>query len=281
MTFDPLYVEARRILLDALFALAPHGSAVIVVGAQAVYLQTNKTELAIAPYTTDGDLALDPSLLGDNPELENAMGDAGFHLQPQPGGNIAPGVWLATVEVDGQTHDVPVDLIVPEGAASGGGRRGARLGAHGNRAARRAVGLEAALVDHSLMVISSLDPTDRRSIKAEVAGPAALFVAKAHKLNDRIASGKTDRIDDKDAADVVRLMQSVSAAEVRETLKALADDPVASQPVRDGLVYLQDLFGRRGRQGILMAARALRTAMEADTVEVICTRFVTQLTAEP
>jgi hypothetical protein len=131
------------------------------------------------------------------------------------------------------------------------------------------------------MVISSLDPTDRRSIKAEVAGPAALFVAKAHKLNDRIASGKTDRIDDKDAADVVRLMQSVSAAEVRETLKALADDPVASQPVRDGLVYLQDLFGRRGRQGILMAARALRTAMEADTVEVICTRFVTQLTAEP
>ena len=64
--------------------------------------------------------------------------------------------------------------------------------------------------------ITALDPTDRRSIEAEVAGPAALFVAKAHKLNDRIASRKTSRIDDKDAADVVRLMQSVPAAEVRK-----------------------------------------------------------------
>jgi len=277
MSFDPLYVEARKILLDALVALAPHGSAVIVVGAQAVYLRSNELELAIAPYTTDGDLALNPSLLGDDPELENAMGSAGFHLKPQPDGNIAPGMWLATVEVDGQTHDVPVDLIVPEGATAGGGRRGARLGVHGNRAARRAVGLEAALVDHSPMLITALDPTDRRSIEAEVAGPAALFVAKAHKLNDRIASEKTDRIDDKDAADVVRLMQSVSAAEVRETLKALVGDPVAGQPVRDGIVYLNDLFGRRGRPGIEMAARAMRVAMDSATVEVICTAYMAQL----
>lgn len=277
MSFDPLYVGARKILLDALAALAPHGSAIVVVGAQAVYLRTNETELAIAPYTTDGDLALDPSLLGDNPEIEKAMGEAGFHLQPQPGGNIAPGVWLATVEGGGQTHDVPVDLIVPEGMATGGGRRGARLKAHGNRAARRAVGLEAALVDHSPMLIAALEPTDLRSIAAEVAGPAALFVAKAHKLNDRIASGKPNRIDDKDAADVVRLMQSVSAAAVRDTLNTLADDTVAGEPVRDGIVYLNDLFGRRGRSGIEMAARAMRVAMDAATVEVICTSYMAQL----
>ncbi|HEY1650426.1 MAG TPA: hypothetical protein VGG09_00960 [Acidimicrobiales bacterium] len=277
MSFDPLYVEARKILLDALVALAPHGKAVIVVGAQAVYLRTNETELAVAPYTTDGDLALDPSLLGDHPELEKAMGDAGFRLQPQAGGNIAPGVWLATVEVDGQTHDVPVDLIVPEGAATSGGRRGARLGAHGNRAARRAVGLEATLVDHSRVLITALDPTDRRSIEAEVAGPEALFVAKAHKLNDRIASRKTSRIDDKDAADVVRLMQSVPAPEVRNTLNALANDPMAGETVRDGIVYLRDLFARRRRPGIEMAARAMRVAMDASTVEVICTAYMAQL----
>ncbi|MHB1783026.1 MAG: hypothetical protein ACYCTE_10115 [Acidimicrobiales bacterium] len=35
---DPLYVAARRVLLDALILLAPHGKAVIVVGVQAVYL---------------------------------------------------------------------------------------------------------------------------------------------------------------------------------------------------------------------------------------------------
>ena len=38
--FDPLYVEARRILLDALFALRSHRPAIIVAGAQAIYLRT-------------------------------------------------------------------------------------------------------------------------------------------------------------------------------------------------------------------------------------------------
>jgi hypothetical protein len=77
---DPLYVAARRVLLDALFALAPHGKAVIVVGAQAIYLRTGDAELAIAPYTSDGDLALNPSLLSDSPLLDRAMRDANFTL---------------------------------------------------------------------------------------------------------------------------------------------------------------------------------------------------------
>jgi hypothetical protein len=85
---------------------------------------------------------------------------------------------------------VPVDLIVPEAASTGEGRRGARLGPHGNRAARRAVGLEAALVDHSPITISALDRADARVMTAEVAGPAALIVAKAHKINDRFAAGR-------------------------------------------------------------------------------------------
>ena len=277
MSFDPLYVEARKILLDALVALAPHGDAVIVVGAQAVYLRTNETELAIAPYTTDGDLALNPSLLGDDPELEKVMGDAGFHLQPQPGGNLAPGVWLATVEVDGQTHDVPVDLIVPEGATTGGGRRGARLGAHGNRAARRAVGLEATLIDHSRRAhhrIGSNRPAFHRSRSRRSRSAVRRQGPQAQRPNRIPEDG---RIDDKDAADVVRLMQSVPAAEVRNTLNALANDPMAGEPVRDGIVYLKGLFARRGRPGIEMAARAMRVAMDAATVEVICTSYMAQL----
>ena len=37
---DPLYVAAEHVLLDALIVLAPHDNAVIVVGAQAIYLRT-------------------------------------------------------------------------------------------------------------------------------------------------------------------------------------------------------------------------------------------------
>ncbi len=67
MTGPPLpheaeYVAARKVLLDALMALAPHGRAIIVAGAQAVYLRTGSADLAVAPFTTDGDLALDPGI---------------------------------------------------------------------------------------------------------------------------------------------------------------------------------------------------------------------------
>ena len=195
LELDERYVVARRVLLDGLTALAPHIDAVILAGAQAVYLHTGTADLAVAPYTTDGDLVLNPRLLEDAPELEAAMTAAGFYLQPQEGGHVEPGIWLTKASAGGEEVLIPVDLIVPEGAASGEGRRAARLGVHGNRAARRAVGLEAALVDHSTMTIAALDPTDDRSLQTKVAGPAALFVAKAHKLNDRAESPRLDRLE--------------------------------------------------------------------------------------
>lgn len=273
---DPRYVEARRILLDALTALAPHGAAVIVAGAQAVYLQTGESDMAVAPYTTDADLALDPTLLGDAPELEAAMSGAGFRLS-EIGGNVEPGIWVASGRVEGAEMLIPVDLIVPEAAASGGGRRGARLGTHGRRAARRALGLEAALVDHTTMTVAALDPADGRSIEAEVAGPAALFVAKAHKIHERVESGRADRIDDKDAGDVVRLMQTTTPAEVGAMFATLHGHPVAGRPSSDALRYIEALFGRRGRPGIDMAARALRVGMPEERVEALCTAYTAQL----
>jgi hypothetical protein len=119
---DPIYVDARRVLLDALVALAPHRAAVVVAGAQAVYLHTGSADLAVAPYTTDGDLALDPRRLGENPELETAMRDAGFHLAPK-GDHVEPGTWLARSRVAGGDGFIPVDLIVPEAASTGAGAR--------------------------------------------------------------------------------------------------------------------------------------------------------------
>ena len=81
---DPRYVAARRVLLDALTVLAPHGDAIILAGAQALYLHTGTADLAIAPYTTDGDLVLDPLLLGEDPELEAGMFAAGSICSSSP-----------------------------------------------------------------------------------------------------------------------------------------------------------------------------------------------------
>jgi hypothetical protein len=105
-------------------------------------------------------------------------------------GQIEPGIWVAEALINAQKRLIPVDLIVPEGFAPAGGRRGARLGPHGNSAARRAVGLEAALVDNSPMTVSALDPADSRSVTVAVAGVPALMVAKAHKLHDRSERGR-------------------------------------------------------------------------------------------
>ncbi len=272
---DARYVAARRVLLDALEALVPHHRAVVVVGAQAIYLRTGALDLGIAPYTTDGDLVLDPDLLDGEPELEVVMVEGGFELlEPQPD-RPEPGIWVTPAVIDGVEVKVPVDLIVPDAAAAGGGRRGARLGVHGRRAARRIVGVEGALVDRSPMTVAGLEPSDGRSFEVEVAGPAALLVAKAHKLSDRLASGRTDRIDDKDAADVVRIVQTTNPAVVAERLALLRADALAGTVTESALRHLDQLVGRRGARGVMMAARALQFAtLTREQIAALCTAYV-------
>ena len=170
---------------------------------------------------------------------------------------------------------IPVDLIVPEGFAPPGGRRGARLGPHGNKAVRRALGLEAALVDKDPMTISALDPADERSITVDVAGVAALMVAKAHKLHDR--AERPSRLDDKDAADVFRMMQVTTPATVGAKLAELALHPTAGPPTVAAVGYLGELFGRRGQTGVRMAARALVGAIPEERVTAICVAYTAAL----
>jgi hypothetical protein len=81
--------------------------------------------------------------------------------------------------VDGKAVNVDLDLLVPE-AVSGEGTRAARLGVQGDRLARKAFGLELALVDNDLMTLGSLD-ADPRTFEVRVAGSAALLISKVHK----------------------------------------------------------------------------------------------------
>lgn len=165
-----LLVNARSVLLDALEALSEQQDALILVGAQAIYLHTGAAPVALAETTKDSDIAVDPRALIEDPLIESAMKQAGFfqHItHPQPGSWLGP---------DG----TPVDLMVPASLSPDGGRRGARIPPHSKHATRVARGLEAAVVDHRPMLIAALDPKDERSIEINVAGPAALLVAKLH-----------------------------------------------------------------------------------------------------
>jgi len=72
MRGDPeaLYALARRTLIDALELLEAHRDAVILVGAQAIYLHTGEADVAVAPTTKDADLALLGETVGIDLELE-------------------------------------------------------------------------------------------------------------------------------------------------------------------------------------------------------------------
>ncbi|MDQ6748495.1 MAG: GSU2403 family nucleotidyltransferase fold protein [Candidatus Dormibacteraeota bacterium] len=267
----PLYVAARMVLLDALEALGTQREAIVVVGAQAVYLRTGNAGIAVAPYTTDADLVLSPALLADDPLIEAVMRGAEFRQEGDPG------AWLKTVDVNGEPVDVPVDIMVPSGFAPRGGRRSVQLPPHDKMVARKAVGLEGAIVDNDPMEISALDDRDRRIFTVRVAGPAALLVAKLHKLQDRLGADKAARIADKDAADVYRLMVAIPVREISARLRPLLVDEVAGPPGRAALEQLPALFGARRSEGVRMAADALRIGVPADRVADVCTDFVRQL----
>lgn len=208
---DPLYVRARAVLLDAIDALGAHRDAVVLVGAQAIYLHTGETDLVVAEHTTDADRVVSPTNLADRPPLEELLLGRGFVARGDPG------AWVSS---DG----VYVDLMVPE-ALAGSGRRGASLGLHGRRVARRSKGLEGALVDRENHTIAALDPADDRVRTMLVAGPGALLVAKVHKIIERL--GDRDRAQDKDSLDVLRLLQAISSEELARRLKTLLDKDTA------------------------------------------------------
>lgn len=272
---DAEYVEARRVLLDALEALGPHRDAVVVAGAQAIYLRAGAGALPISDYTTDADLTLDPSRLAPEPELEALLKAAGFeHVRRNDA--FEPGAWQADGTVRGIPIKIDLDLLVPTGSSKGG-RRSVDLGSHGKRAARRSRGLEAALVDNMAIVIDALEPTDSRSFTALVAGLPALLIAKSYKLTDRLEDGHRDRLSNKDAADVVRIMQAMPSDEMAGNLRQLLQHPMAGEPTAEGLIHYNRLFASRGAPGIQMAAQALEQAMPEATVQAFCLAYSERL----
>jgi hypothetical protein len=236
-------VRARSVLLDALTALDAHAKAIVVIGAQALYLRTGAAVVALAEATKDTDIALDVRVLADKPLVEQAMTAAAFKADGDPGRWLSP---------DG----IPVDLMVAEALAgpSASQRRGARIPPHSKRAARRAVGLEAAMVDFSREMIVALDPADSRVLTANVAGPAALLVAKLHKIAERRLT--PSRLVDKDAHDLHRLFQAIPTASLVAGITRLLADDLSAAVTTTAVTFLRDLFATPTSLGSTMAGRA-------------------------
>jgi hypothetical protein len=256
---DPLYVKAREVLLDALEALGPHRSSLVLVGAQAIYLHTGEADVAVAPFTTDADVIIDPGGLADHPIIGEALQASGFVLGDQPG------QWVK--------DDARVDLMVPE-AIAGAGRRGVRLGPHGNHTARKARGLEGALVDQEMREIASFQEGGRR-FELLVAGPAALLVSKLHKLAERVE--EPSRVKDKDALDILRLLRGVPTEIIAQRLRGLGQDSRSTAVTGEALQHLEHLFARPEAAGSTFASRAAEGLEPEGTIRASCAALADEL----
>lgn len=252
---DPL-IAARSALLDALEALREQRDSVVVVGAQAIYLHSGRADVAIAEATKDSDLAVDPRVLPEQPLLEEAMKRAGFY----PNANGQPGAWLTPA-------GIPVDLMVPA-ALSPRGDRGGRIPPHSKNATRRTVGLEAAVVDHEVHTIAALDPRDTRTFDARVAGPAALLIAKVHKIQERLNERDRPRVNDKDAHDIYRLLKATTdTGIIASAFQRLLADPVSQIVTTQALEWMPEMFADGPDAiGSVMAGRAEEGIGDPDLV---------------
>lgn len=240
-------VLARNGLLDALDALKEHLDALILVGAQAVYLHTGEAQIAIAEYTTDGDIAIDPDLLGSDPLIEIAMRSGGFEPLKDAAGKNVIGSWESS-------RGVEVDLMVPAAVAGTGTAksRGVEAPPHARHSMRRTKGLEAALVDNSVMTIAAIGASpDVRSWEIKVAGPAALLVAKLHKVSERL--GQSGRSENKDAHDIYRILVAIPTQPLAESINRLIAEAVSADVTNEAIVLLRSLFATNSAEGSRMA----------------------------
>lgn len=242
---DPIVIAARLVLLDALEAVGSQRDALILVGAQAIYMHTGPSTLAVAEYTRDADLAIDTERIASEPKLGAVLDAAGFAKGDQPG------TWTSTRRTS-EGEPVPVDFLVAEAMAGRPGRRSAAVPGQPEHSARQVRGLEGALVDHDVMTLGSLDD-DPRSFDLRVAGPAALIVAKVHKIAERVDTGRSR---DKDALDVYRLLRALEPRELGVRFARLREAPVSMEPTERAVTEFMSLFGSSRAPGVDMIVSA-------------------------
>ena len=233
--------RSRRLLITTIVALGEHANAMTVVGAHAVHVWVQKKWGPVDMESTrDGDLAVNPVLIAEDPKIMQIMAEIGL----EPARPERPGIY-GYVNERGLSWEqrTTVDLLVPETYAGSKGRS-ARIPGQ-KSATTRAYGLELAIHDRTLIRISTTDGEPEMSVEVNVAGPAALLIAKAHKVSERLADvdKRPDRLRPKDSGDIALLMMVTDGAEMAKTMtRHVAETPEIRGVVQDGAQYLVDMY---------------------------------------
>ncbi len=92
-----------------------------------------------------------------------------------------------------------------------------------------------------------------------MAGPAALLVAKTIKINDRLTNGRGNsrQVIDKDALDILRLLQTQST---KDLCRGLMLHPIGTPAHDDVVSALESLSRKATRRGDVIPSLATRAA---------------------
>jgi len=232
--------QSRRLLVDTIRTLAGFSDAITVIGAHAVHVWTQEAwGLVEMQATRDADLAVNPVFVAPDPKLLDLLGGLGL----SPALPDRPGIYGYDEEAALPLPErTTIDLIVPE-AYAGPGRRAARIVGQKSTASR-AVGLELAIWDRHRRTLSALDEP-AESVDAWIAGPAALLVAKAHKVHERLGQVdvRADRLRPKDSGDIALLMMVSKPDEVaRAMVEQSTAHPEITEVVDDAARWLVEMY---------------------------------------
>jgi hypothetical protein len=251
--------SSRRLLIKTIQALEPFEDAVTVIGAHAVHLWLTKAWGPINMQATrDADIAINPMLVSDEPKVLELLKKIGI----SPALQDRPGIYGLDIERDlVWSKRTTIDLIVPE-AYAGGGRRAAHISGQKN-ATTRARGLELVPWDRRLVELTTFDEP-LISIKAYVSGPAALLIAKSHKIHERLLTStfRPERLRAKDSGDVALLMMVSNPEEVAEIMvNTCASHSETTEVVRAGARWLVEMYAEDSQE-ILLRQHAVNSLAE-------------------
>jgi hypothetical protein len=259
-------IRSRRLLIDAIKALSPFREALVVIGAHAIHVWAQQAWGPIEMEATrDADVSINPAFVAENPKIIESLKSIGVEaaLKDRPG--------IYGLE---QEKELPLsarttfDVLVPERYA-GVGRRAARIDGQEN-AAGRATGLELALWDKYLLELDTAD-APRESVEVFVAGPAALLVAKAHKVHDRLQQFAIhpERLRPKDSGDIALLMMVSDPSEIMQVMrKNIKTHPEIAETVDLASRWLIELYGDASVPSVTRQQAADSLAARFDEAEV-------------
>ena len=140
--------------------------------------------------------------------------------------------------------------------------------------------IEALGPHREVMDVRSLSSTDRRSFHTKVAGPAALLVAKAHKIQERLGVKSRER--SKDAYDVYRLLRGFKTTILAERFRLLLADERAALVTDEALRFLRELFVDAKSPGVDLIREHVGDGALADPefIAGACRDLITRLLVE-